>query len=180
MSTELHNRQDAPLELMPEAVGDMRAAIVTARFNSDITYALRDAALKTFKDAGIDDSDVDTFEVPGAVELTFAASQLIESGAYDVVIVFGCVIRGGHRTSTTYAKASLKALRCSIATAIFPSSSASSPPTIISKPQTAPAEALATKAPNVPSPPSRWSNSPATSAKNNTYAWLKNKNWQPS
>ena len=56
MSTELHNRQDAPLELMPEAVGDMRAAIVTARFNSDITYALRDAALKTFKDAGIDDS----------------------------------------------------------------------------------------------------------------------------
>ena len=95
MSTELHNRQDAPIELMPEAVGDMRAAIVTARFNSDITYALRDAALKTFKDAGIDDSDVDTFEVPGAVELTFAASQLIESGAYDVVIVFGCVIRGG-------------------------------------------------------------------------------------
>ena len=87
MSTELHNRQDAPLELMPEAVGDMRAAIVTARFNSDITYALRDAALKTFKDAGIDDSDVDTFEVPGAVELTFAASQLIESGAYDVVIL---------------------------------------------------------------------------------------------
>ena len=95
MSTELHNRQDAPLELMPEAVGDMRAAIVTARFNSDITYALRDAALKTFKDAGIDDSDIDTFEVPGAVELTFAATQLIESGAYDVVIVFGCVIRGG-------------------------------------------------------------------------------------
>ena len=33
--------------------------------------------------------------MPGAVELTFAASQLIESGAYDVVIVFGCVIRGG-------------------------------------------------------------------------------------
>lgn len=95
MSTELHNQQDPGFRLMPEAVADMRVAIVTARFNSDITYALRDAALQVFRDAGIDDSDVDTFEVPGAVELTFAASQLIESGAYDAVIVFGCVIRGG-------------------------------------------------------------------------------------
>jgi 6,7-dimethyl-8-ribityllumazine synthase len=35
------------------------------------------------------------FEVPGAVELTFAASQLIEASLYDAIIVFGCVIRGG-------------------------------------------------------------------------------------
>lgn len=80
---------------MPEAIDDIRVAIVTARFNSDITYALRDAAVTTLTDAGIDDTDIDTFEVPGAVELTFAASQLIETGAYDAVIVFGCVIRGG-------------------------------------------------------------------------------------
>ena len=33
--------------------------------------------------------------MPGAVELTFGASQLIESSAFDAVIVFGCVIRGG-------------------------------------------------------------------------------------
>lgn len=94
MSTQLHNQNDT-VRLMPEAVDDMRVAIVTARFNSDITYALRDAAVTTLTDAGIDDTDIDTFEVPGAVELTFAASQLIETGAYDAVIVFGCVIRGG-------------------------------------------------------------------------------------
>lgn len=94
MSTQLHNQNDT-VRLMPEAVDDMRVAIVTARFNSDITYALRDAAVTTLTNAGIDDTDIDTFEVPGAVELTFAASQLIETGAYDAVIVFGCVIRGG-------------------------------------------------------------------------------------
>lgn len=94
MSTQLHNQNDT-VRLMPEAIDDMRVAIVTARFNSDITYALRDAAVTTLTDAGIDDTDIDTFEVPGAVELTFAASQLIETGAYDAVIVFGCVIRGG-------------------------------------------------------------------------------------
>lgn len=94
MSTQLHNQNDT-VRLMPEAIDDIRVAIVTARFNSDITYALRDAAVTTLTDAGIDDTDIDTFEVPGAVELTFAASQLIETGAYDAVIVFGCVIRGG-------------------------------------------------------------------------------------
>ncbi|MBO5054313.1 MAG: 6,7-dimethyl-8-ribityllumazine synthase [Muribaculaceae bacterium] len=75
---------------------NMRFAIVTAAWNSHITHALRDGALATFKDAGLDlNEDVDTFDVPGAVELTYGASQLIEVGLYDAVIVFGCVIRGG-------------------------------------------------------------------------------------
>lgn len=33
-------------------------------------------------------------EVPGAIELTFAASQLIESSLFDAVIAIGCVVRG--------------------------------------------------------------------------------------
>lgn len=44
---------------------------------------------------GIPADDIDIFQVPGAVELTYAASQLIEASMYDAVIVFGCVIRGG-------------------------------------------------------------------------------------
>lgn len=48
-----------------------------------------------FRREGFADSQVDCYCVPGAVELTFAASQLIESSMYDAVIVFGCVIRGG-------------------------------------------------------------------------------------
>ena len=39
--------------------------------------------------------DVQVCHVPGAVELTFGAAQLIEAGLFDAVIVFGCVIRGG-------------------------------------------------------------------------------------
>ena len=48
-----------------------------------------------FKSAGVALDDVDVYEVPGAVELTFAASQIIEASLYDAVIVFGTVIRGG-------------------------------------------------------------------------------------
>ena len=33
--------------------------------------------------------------MPGAVELTYAASKLIDSGLYDAIVVLGCVIRGG-------------------------------------------------------------------------------------
>lgn len=93
MSTELHK---GAVELQLPEVNDMRVAIVTAEWNSHITHALRDGALAVFKDAGMDlDNDVDCYDVPGAVELTFAASHCIEQGDYDVVIVFGCVIRGG-------------------------------------------------------------------------------------
>lgn len=76
-------------------VSGMRFAVVTARWNSNITYALRDGAVETFRKAGVKDADVELFYVPGAVELTYAASQLIETGQFDAVIVFGCVIRGG-------------------------------------------------------------------------------------
>lgn len=73
----------------------MRVAIVAAEWNGHITGALTQGALELFKREGFADDQVDVYHVPGAVELTFGASQLIESSAYDAVIVFGCVIRGG-------------------------------------------------------------------------------------
>lgn len=93
MSTSLAG---AAPELKITDVKDARVAVVTATWNSHITHALRDGALDTLKKFGLrPDKDVDTYDVPGTVELTFAASQLIESELYDAVIVFGCVIRGG-------------------------------------------------------------------------------------
>lgn len=74
---------------------NMRFAIVAAEWNAHITNALTDGAVKLFKSNGVADQDIDIYHVPGTVELTFAASQLIEASLYDAVIVFGCVIRGG-------------------------------------------------------------------------------------
>lgn len=84
----------APKGTLPK-VENMRVAIVSAEWNGHITSRLRQGALDVFKHEGFDlKADVDCFDVPGAVELTFAASQLIETDLYDAVIVFGCVIRG--------------------------------------------------------------------------------------
>lgn len=84
----------APISPLPDAA-DIKVAIVKALWNGHITGALTDSAVATFKAQGIDNENIDIFEVPGAVELTFAASQLIETSMYDAIIVFGCVVRGG-------------------------------------------------------------------------------------
>lgn len=83
----------APTTALPK-IDNARIGIVVANWNSHITYPLRDGALEVLRSQGFTRDDVDVYYVPGAVELTFAASHLIESSNYDAVIVFGCVIRG--------------------------------------------------------------------------------------
>lgn len=93
MSTSLSGA--APSGKLPE-LDNVRVAIVAAEWNGHITSRLTEGALEVLKGAGFDmKEDVSVFHVPGAVELTFAASQLIEASLFDAVIVFGCVIRGG-------------------------------------------------------------------------------------
>lgn len=92
MSSNVHN---LPSPFNAEIDGDVRVAIIKAQWNGHITSALTDGCVQTLKKHGLTDSLIDVFEVPGAVELTFGASAAIESGAFDVVIVFGCVIKGG-------------------------------------------------------------------------------------
>ena len=89
----MSSSDNAPLTPLQRA-RDMRVAVVRTLWNSHITEALLAGALDVFKGA-LDADMVDVFEVPGAVELTFAASKLIDGGLYDAVVVLGCVIRGG-------------------------------------------------------------------------------------
>ena len=92
MSINTHGQ--APVISLP-SVENLHVAIVTASWNSQITHRLRDSALREFANAGLSSpGDIDCYDVPGTVELTFAAAQLIETGLYDAVIVFGCVVRG--------------------------------------------------------------------------------------
>lgn len=92
MSSNIHN---LPNPFNATVDGDVRVAIVQAEWNGHITAELTNGCVESLKAYGVDESFIDVFYVPGAVELTFAASQIIETGAFDVCIVFGCVIRGG-------------------------------------------------------------------------------------
>lgn len=71
-----------------------RVAIAVAQWNGHITSELCRGAVETLLANGFKKKDIDIYPVPGAVELTFAASQIIEASCHDAVIVFGCVIKG--------------------------------------------------------------------------------------
>lgn len=82
-----------------------RVAIVVARFNSAITEKLLEGAVAHLMDNAISADRIDTFHVPGAIEIPLAAQRLLEKedsargeAYYAGIIALGAVIRGetGH------------------------------------------------------------------------------------
>lgn len=95
MATQLHAPHTTPYRPKYYSASDIRIAIAVAEWNNDITFALRDGALATLREAGVSEEQIKVVHVPGAFELTYAASSFLHSEElYDAVIVLGCVIRG--------------------------------------------------------------------------------------
>jgi 6,7-dimethyl-8-ribityllumazine synthase len=59
-----------------------------------VTDRLEAGARATLRDAGLADTDIETFAVPGAYEIAQAAQQLAASGEWHGVVTLGCLIRG--------------------------------------------------------------------------------------
>ena len=93
MATELKNLSSYAPSKTPCGKG-YKVGIVYAEWNEEITHALRDGAIKTLCDNGVNVEDITVASVPGSFELIFGASQMVKSGKYDAVIAIGCVIRG--------------------------------------------------------------------------------------
>ena len=77
--------------LRPETV---RVAVVASQWNAQITDVLAQDAVQAFIRAGVKEEHVELIRVPGAFELIYAASRLVQRGGYNAVVVLGCVIRG--------------------------------------------------------------------------------------
>ena len=69
-------------------------AIIRAEWNDEITKALAVGARDTLVQHGVDPEDILSIDVPGAVELTYAAKRIHEQEEPDAVIIVGCVIQG--------------------------------------------------------------------------------------
>ena len=74
------------------SVEDARIAVITARWNAQVTNGLRDGALKALKRHNF--QAVEDFYVPGAFELPLAAQHAAKTGRFQGIITLGCVIRG--------------------------------------------------------------------------------------
>ena len=83
----------AVYEGMLKAEG-LKFAIVCSRFNEFFVSKLLGGALDTIVRHGGDRENVDVVWVPGAFEIPFMVSKLMDVGKYDAVISLGCVIQG--------------------------------------------------------------------------------------
>ncbi len=72
-----------------------RIAFVQSCWHRDIVDESRDAFLRTLELCGLQDTQVDCFEVPGAFEIPLHAKLLAKSGRYAAIVAAGFVVDGG-------------------------------------------------------------------------------------
>jgi 6,7-dimethyl-8-ribityllumazine synthase len=73
----------------------LKIGIVVSRFNELITKKLLEGALDCLQRHSVADDDIEIVWVPGAFEIPYACSKLLDSKKeYDAVICLGSVIRG--------------------------------------------------------------------------------------
>ncbi len=96
MSTKDRNLSNNKLGNYPEA-NKWKIGILTAEWNPEVTYSLRDAAVKLLVENGMEESNIVLRDVPGSFELIHGAKIMAESKKFDAVICFGCIIQGETR-----------------------------------------------------------------------------------
>lgn len=72
----------------------MRIAIVVSTYHAFVTTRLEAGARAALRDAGIPDTDVVSFQVPGAFELAQAASRIAATHEWAGLVCLGCLIKG--------------------------------------------------------------------------------------
>ena len=90
MATKNLSRFESPV---PSAA-DMKFGIVVSEWNSDVTFALRDGAIRTLRSCGCSDENIIVRYVPGTFELPMGARFFAEHTDVDGVIALGCVVKG--------------------------------------------------------------------------------------
>jgi len=71
-----------------------KVAVLTAEWNEEVTFSMRDGAISFLKSYGLSDDQIIVRQVPGSFELVYGARKMLEEESVDGVIVIGCVIQG--------------------------------------------------------------------------------------
>jgi len=79
------------------STGSLHIGIVVSEWNEEVTYALRDGAISTLLECGIQKENIHVHTVPGSFELPMGAKILMRNIPLAAVICLGCVIQGETR-----------------------------------------------------------------------------------
>lgn len=94
MATHQRSITDEYTQLEKERFDDKRILVITADWNKEITENLTRGCVETLALKGVSAVNIHELQVPGAVELVYAAAKNLDSKRFDAIIVIGCVIRG--------------------------------------------------------------------------------------
>ncbi|MCE9548832.1 6,7-dimethyl-8-ribityllumazine synthase [Candidatus Nomurabacteria bacterium] len=74
----------------------LKAGIVVARWNPEITAGLLESALEALKKSGVSAKDIEVVKVAGSVEIPFALHKMakLSKRKYDFLVALGCIIKG--------------------------------------------------------------------------------------
>src|SRR3990167_5441720 len=72
----------------------MKIAVITSRFNDDITDKLKSGALERLIECDVPENQITIIDVPGAIEIPLIALQCAKQNKYHAIICLGAVIRG--------------------------------------------------------------------------------------
>ena len=71
-----------------------KIAVIVSSFNSEITVNLYDGAINCLKNNNIPEMNIETYWVPGALEIPYLATKIASSKQFDGIIALGAVIKG--------------------------------------------------------------------------------------
>jgi 6,7-dimethyl-8-ribityllumazine synthase len=75
-------------------MANAKIAIIQSTYRAHVGDALVSECLKTLKKGGVTENQISIFKVPGALEIPLVAKKLAKQKKYDVIIVFGVVVKG--------------------------------------------------------------------------------------
>lgn len=93
-------RRKAPSAKTSTAHGDLRLlrrariALIRAEYNPEITHNLEEKCLQGLKEAGVAETQIDSYSVPGCFEIPLLAQRLAARRHHDALIALGAIIRG--------------------------------------------------------------------------------------
>jgi 6,7-dimethyl-8-ribityllumazine synthase len=72
----------------------LKACVVVARWNSDVTDKLLQSALEALEKSGVHKKNIRVISVAGSVEIPFALNKMAKTKKYDFLVSLGCIIKG--------------------------------------------------------------------------------------
>jgi len=71
-----------------------KIAVIVSSFNSEITVNLYDGAISCLRNNNVPEMNIETYWVPGSLEIPYLATKIASSKQFDGIIALGAVIRG--------------------------------------------------------------------------------------